>query len=216
MTTDAFARVAAELESRYGPAGAGAAARLKTWLSGALPFAHEDVLTRHLDVARVPLLFDAFWQDLPFGTGGRRGRVGYGSNRMNETTVAMTVQGHCDGAEDAERFEPGSFDVVAARQVVNGLYDPLAAFRHWHRWLRPGGAVLVVEGLYGRDGWRGAWEEEIDVLPLSAVQTMATVPYLLESVGFRIEAVERMQAVNALRVTRTPRYVVVARSPLPP
>ena len=44
----------------------------------------------------MPLLFDAFWQELPFGTGGRRGRVGYGANRMNETTVAMTVQGHCD------------------------------------------------------------------------------------------------------------------------
>jgi len=96
MTDDAFARVAAELESRYGQAGAGAAARLKTWLSGELPFSHPEVLTRHLDVARAPLLFDAFWQDLPFGTGGRRGRVGYGSNRMNETTVAMTVQGHSD------------------------------------------------------------------------------------------------------------------------
>jgi phosphoglucomutase/phosphomannomutase len=93
---DAFSRVAAELQTRYGQAGAGAAARLQTWLSGAMPFAHEEMLTRHLDVARAPLLFDAFWQDLPFGTGGRRGRVGYGSNRMNETTVAMTVQGHCD------------------------------------------------------------------------------------------------------------------------
>lgn len=128
-----------------------------------------------------------------------------------ELAQVATVQGHSDDVDDADRFEPASFDVVAARQVVNGLYDPLAAFRHWHRWLRPGGAVLVIEGLYGRDGWRGAWEEEIDVLPLSAVQTMATVPYLLESVGFRIEAVERMRAVNALPVTRTPRYLVVAR-----
>ena len=66
------------------------------WLSGALPFAHPEILTRHLDPERVPLLFDAFWQELPFGTGGRRGRVGYGANRINETTVAMTVQGHCD------------------------------------------------------------------------------------------------------------------------
>ena len=55
-----------------------------------------EVLARHLDAEHVPLLFDAFWQVLPFGTGGSRGRVGYGSNRFNHATAAMTVQGHCD------------------------------------------------------------------------------------------------------------------------
>jgi RimJ/RimL family protein N-acetyltransferase/SAM-dependent methyltransferase len=128
-----------------------------------------------------------------------------------ELSRVTVVAGHCDDAGDVDRFDASSFDVVAARQVVNGLFDPLMAFRHWHRWLRPGGAVVVIEGLYGRDAWRGAWSAEVDVLPLSAVQTMATVPYLLESIGFRVEAVERMRAVNALPVTRTPRYVVVAR-----
>ena len=93
---------------------------------------------------------------------------------------------------------------------MNGLYDPLAAFRSWRRWLRPDGTVLVIDGLYGRDGWRGMWEEEIDALPLSACQTMATVPYLLEASGFRVRAVQRMATVNALPTTRTPRYVVVA------
>ena len=85
-----------QLAARYGDAGAGAAARLRSWLAGERPFAHVEVIERHLTPERVPLLFDAFWQELPFGTGGRRGRVGYGANRMNETTVAMTVQGHCD------------------------------------------------------------------------------------------------------------------------
>lgn len=94
--TQGLEAVAAQLAARYGDAGAGAAARLRSWLAGAVPFAHAEVLARHLDAARVPLLFDAFWQELPFGTGGRRGRVGYGANRINETTVAMTVQGHCD------------------------------------------------------------------------------------------------------------------------
>ena len=42
------------------------------------------------------LVFDAFRQVLPFGTGGRRGPMGYGPNRMNPATVAMTVQGHCN------------------------------------------------------------------------------------------------------------------------
>ena len=114
--TDSLGRVAAELEKKYGEAGAGAAARLRIWLSGALPFAHEEVIARHLDVSRVPLCFDAFWQELPFGTGGRRGRVGYGANRMNETTVAMTVQGHCDFLR-RQSGAAASLEVVVANDV---------------------------------------------------------------------------------------------------
>ena len=41
-----------------------------------------------------------------------------------------------------------------------GLYDPLAAFRNWHHWLKPGGVVVVIEGLYGRSAWSGIWAEE--------------------------------------------------------
>lgn len=127
-----------------------------------------------------------------------------------EFAAHRVVQASCDQPGDAALFPAGSFDVVASRQTVNGLHDPLAAFRHWHHWLKPGGLVVVIDGLYGRDGWQGDWAEEVDVLPLSACQSMATVPYLLEAVGFRILAVQRMAAVNALPSTRTPRYVVVA------
>lgn len=76
--------------------GQEAAARLREWVSGRIPFTDPQVLERHLEEQHVPLLFDAFGQMLPFGTGGRRGRVGYGANRLNPTTVAMTVQGHCN------------------------------------------------------------------------------------------------------------------------
>jgi phosphoglucomutase/phosphomannomutase len=84
------------LAERYPEHGAGAARRLRQWISDELPFTHAEILERHLAPEHEKLLFDAFWQILPFGTGGRRGRVGYGANRMNETTVAMTVQGHCN------------------------------------------------------------------------------------------------------------------------
>jgi RimJ/RimL family protein N-acetyltransferase/SAM-dependent methyltransferase len=132
--------------------------------------------------------------------------------RRPELAQVATVQGSCDAPGDEALFAPARFDVIASRQVVNGLFDPLVAFARWRRWLKPGGLVVVIDGLYGRDGWRGAWAEEIDVLPLSASQTLATVPYLLEVAGFTILAVERMAAVDALPSTRTPRYVVVAAS----
>src|SRR5438046_209543 len=41
-------------------------------------------------------LLDRFYQILPFGTGGRRGAVGIGPNRMNLWTLGASVQGHCD------------------------------------------------------------------------------------------------------------------------
>jgi phosphoglucomutase/phosphomannomutase len=88
-------RICELLGERYGELGRGASARLRQWLSGKVPYAYPEILDQHLEEKHLALLFDAFWQVLPFGTGGRRGRVGYGPNRLNPTTVAMTVQGHC-------------------------------------------------------------------------------------------------------------------------
>lgn len=56
-------------------------------------------------------LLDRFYQILPFGTGGRRGPVGIGPNRMNLWTLAASVQGHSEFLK--ERF-PG----VAKLQVA--------------------------------------------------------------------------------------------------
>ena len=39
---------------------------------------------------------DRFYQDLDFGTGGLRGVIGAGSNRMNVYTVAQATQGFAD------------------------------------------------------------------------------------------------------------------------
>ena len=40
-------------------------------------------------------LIDAFYQDLEFGTGGLRGIMGAGTNRMNIYTLGMATQGLC-------------------------------------------------------------------------------------------------------------------------
>lgn len=42
------------------------------------------------------LLEDNFFRILPFGTGGRRGTCGIGSNRVNRVTIGETVQALCD------------------------------------------------------------------------------------------------------------------------
>lgn len=49
---------------------------------------------------------------------------------------------------DAENtMEPdGAYDVITNRHLVWTLVDPPKAFREWHRLLKPGGRVLVVDG----------------------------------------------------------------------
>lgn len=39
-------------------------------------------------------LLDSFYQVIPFGTGGRRGEVGIGPNRINPWTIKSSAQGH--------------------------------------------------------------------------------------------------------------------------
>ncbi len=115
------------LAEKYGDLGKGAAERLQQWLSGKIPYAYPEILEKHLDEKHLALVFDAFWQVLPFGTGGRRGRVGYGSNRLNPTTIAMTVQGHSQYLKTAfpDREE---LSVVVANDVrqfndIAGVYN---------------------------------------------------------------------------------------------
>jgi phosphoglucomutase len=76
--------------------GAAAAATLSHWLSVEQSFVSSAELRRFAVQAPVPMIVDAFRCDIPFGTGGRRGRVGIGPNRINPRTLALTVAGHCE------------------------------------------------------------------------------------------------------------------------
>jgi phosphoglucomutase/phosphomannomutase len=115
MDRAALEKISGIMADRYGDQGMAASERIEAWLTGAVPLADSSILARHLEEQHVPLLFDAFRQVLPFGTGGRRGRVGYGSNRFNPTTVAMTVQGHSNYL--AAAFPGQELSVVIASDV---------------------------------------------------------------------------------------------------
>lgn len=123
-----------------------------------------------------------------------------------------SVNGGCDQLEDLSYFSSGSFNLITCRCVVNGLVDPLQAFSNWHKWLKPDGKLLVVESLFSRDNWTGAWKNHIDTLPLAGHQSRALLPYLLEHIGFKDIQVEWMSEVNdVLEPGEKARYVVFAR-----
>ncbi|MFM7645075.1 MAG: phospho-sugar mutase [Sphingomonadales bacterium] len=68
------------------------AKRVNTWLEGSFDHASKEEIAR-LQQEDPQALADAFYRDLEFGTGGLRGLMGIGTNRMNKYTVGMATQG---------------------------------------------------------------------------------------------------------------------------
>src|SRR5947209_16001434 len=73
-----------------------AAEHLQRWLTEDAFAAYRPQLEWLIETQQWAGLLDRFYQILPFGTGGRRGAVGVGPNRMNLWTLAASVQGHCE------------------------------------------------------------------------------------------------------------------------
>jgi phosphoglucomutase len=105
---------------------AAAAVHLERWLEGDgfapyTPQIHWLIERKAWDV-----LLDSFYQVIPFGTGGRRGIVGIGPNRINPWTLSTSVQGHVEYLR--ERFPDAELHVVIAYDVRvyrdrAGIYD---------------------------------------------------------------------------------------------
>ncbi len=73
--------------------------RLTRWLEhGRLDEQTKEALSKLKDDEK--LAEDAFYQDLAFGTGGMRGEIGPGTNRMNVYTVRKASQGIADYIKD--------------------------------------------------------------------------------------------------------------------
>ena len=66
--------------------------RAKKWLEGNYDQETKDKV-QDLINSQSSELVDAFYRDLEFGTGGLRGIMGVGTNRMNKYTVGMATQG---------------------------------------------------------------------------------------------------------------------------
>lgn len=67
--------------------------KAQVWLNGDYDAATKAEVERLLNDENKSPLIDAFYKDLEFGTGGLRGIMGAGSNRMNIYTVGSATQG---------------------------------------------------------------------------------------------------------------------------
>ena len=69
--------------------------KANTWLNSNIDDASKDAIRNMLKNDEAELI-ESFYKDLEFGTGGLRGIMGTGTNRMNIYTVGMATQGLCN------------------------------------------------------------------------------------------------------------------------
>lgn len=70
--------------------------KAKEWLTPAFNEETRNAVQAMLNNSDKTELIDSFYKDLEFGTGGLRGIMGAGSNRMNIYTVGMATQGYAN------------------------------------------------------------------------------------------------------------------------
>jgi len=68
-------------------------AKVNEWLNGNYDADTKQEIQSMLDNGEHETLTDSFYKDLEFGTGGLRGKMGVGSNRVNKYTIGMATQG---------------------------------------------------------------------------------------------------------------------------
>ncbi len=97
MNTTTAALAQLDAAAAAGKLSASAAANIRTWLTQ--PYLRDYVpqVEEHLAAEKWPELEEAFWTTIPFGTGGRRGRMyPIGCNAINDRTIGETAQGLAD------------------------------------------------------------------------------------------------------------------------
>ncbi|MFN3489899.1 MAG: phospho-sugar mutase [Emticicia sp.] len=116
---------------------------IKTWLKGKYDDDTKNSIQKLIDEGNSTQLTDSFYKNLEFGTGGMRGEIGVGSNRMNNYTVGAATQGLANYlnktfvgqeikvaiAHDSRNFSPEfarvAADILSANGITVYLYKEL-------------------------------------------------------------------------------------------
>ncbi|MCH5376093.1 MAG: phospho-sugar mutase, partial [Planctomycetes bacterium] len=96
---DTLNKVQAAVEQ--GQLTAPAAENIRAWLTETRYAQYASQVAEHVAEAKWQKLDDVFWTVIPFGTGGRRGRMyPIGSNAINDRTIGESAQGLADHVKD--------------------------------------------------------------------------------------------------------------------
>jgi len=133
-------------------------------------------------------LVEAFYRDLEFGTGGLRGIMGVGSNRMNIYTVAMATQGLCnylkkefamlkqisvaiafDCRNNGELFAKTAANIFTSNNIKTYIFDklrptPELSFAIRHLKCQSGIVVTASHNPKEYNGYKAYWDDGAQVI----------------------------------------------------
>ncbi|MDY3671256.1 MAG: phospho-sugar mutase [Prevotella sp.] len=163
-------------------------AKAQAWLSPAFDEETRNAVQAMLDNEDKTALIDAFYQNLEFGTGGLRGIMGVGTNRMNKYIVGMATQGFAnyllkafpgkndiavvvghDCRNNGRMFAETVADIFSANGIKVYLFEGLRptpeisfAIRQLH--CQAGVNVTASHNPREYNGYKAYWEDGAQVL----------------------------------------------------
>ena len=161
--------------------------KISLWLTGNYDQATRDEISR-LQQENPNELTESFYRNLEFGTGGLRGLMGVGTNRMNKYTVGMSTQGFAnylkksfpnqpvkvaiahDSRNNSRFFAETAANVFAANGIKVFLFQSLRpmpelsfAIRHLHC---QGGLVCTAShNPKEYNGYKAYWDDGGQLVP---------------------------------------------------
>ena len=163
-------------------------AKAQQWLSPAFDEKTRKEVEAKLAAADKTDLIESFYKDLEFGTGGLRGIMGAGSNRMNIFTVGMATQGFAnylklnfsnrdqisvvvchDCRNNSRLFAETVADIFSANGIKVYLFDdmrptPECSFAIRHLGCQAGVNITASHNPKEYNGYKAYWEDGAQVL----------------------------------------------------
>jgi phosphoglucomutase len=161
-------------------------AKVNAWLQGQFDEATKNEIKR-MQADRPEELTDAFYKNLEFGTGGLRGIMGVGTNRMNKYTVGMATQGYAnylkksfqgeiavavahDSRNNSRFFAEITAGVFAANGIKVYLFEnlrPTPELSFVIRHLKCKGGVVCTASHNPKEynGYKAYWDDGAQLVP---------------------------------------------------
>lgn len=187
--------------------------RIQTWLEGNYDADTKKVIQELIDTQNETELTDAFYKDLEFGTGGLRGVIGVGSNKMNRYTVGAATQGLANYlnqqfpgteikvaiAHDSRNMSPEFARIAADIFSANGIQvflfnalrpTPELSFAIRHLGCQSGVVITASHNPREYNGYKAYWTDGSQVVAPHDANIVAEV--------------NKIQSVDAIRFTGNP------------
>lgn len=162
--------------------------KAKQWLTPAFDQETQNEVKAKIEAEDKTDLIDSFYKDLEFGTGGLRGIMGAGSNRMNIYTVGMATQGFAnylkknfqdradisvvvchDCRNNSRKFAESVADIFTANGIKVYLFDdmrptPECSFAIRHLGCQACVNITASHNPKEYNGYKAYWEDGAQVL----------------------------------------------------